>query len=188
LIPTIDVMLKAESLQPADLTGVMVSCGPGSYTGLRVGLVTAKSLAFATGCQLRAVQTFASIAEQAPSEAHFVWVIADALQGHVYAQEFARRHDGWLPNNLLRILPTSEFAVNLPAEVCVSGPGVSVYESQIPAAIPRVPESDRDPRIESVFAVGLRQPPLTKEEVFHLEPLYLRGSSAEEKAKTQPLG
>ena len=38
MVPTIDAMLKAESLRPADLAGVMVSRGPGSYTGLRVGL------------------------------------------------------------------------------------------------------------------------------------------------------
>ena len=59
---TIDALLKAESLKPADLTGVMVSRGPGSYTGLRVGLTTAKALSYATGCELRAVDTFAAIA------------------------------------------------------------------------------------------------------------------------------
>jgi tRNA threonylcarbamoyladenosine biosynthesis protein TsaB len=60
---------------------------------------------------------------------------------------------------------------------------VNVYESQLPNTTPRVPEPDREARIESVFAVGRRLPPLTREELFALEPLYLRGSSAEEKAK-----
>src|SRR5215218_6183318 len=93
MVPTIDAFLKAEALRPADLTGIMVSRGPGSYTGLRVGLATAKALAYATGCQLRAVDTFAAIAEQVPANAQFVNVIADALQGQVYAQHFAWRHD-----------------------------------------------------------------------------------------------
>ena len=57
---------------PADLTGVMVGRGPGSYTGLRVGIMSAKALAYATGCQLLAVDTFAAIAEQAPAEAQSV--------------------------------------------------------------------------------------------------------------------
>src|SRR4051812_49128460 len=63
MIPTVEGMLKAEGLRPTDLTGVMASRGPGSYTGLRVGLATAKALAYAIGCELRAVDTFAAIAE-----------------------------------------------------------------------------------------------------------------------------
>ncbi|MCI0704424.1 MAG: tRNA (adenosine(37)-N6)-threonylcarbamoyltransferase complex dimerization subunit type 1 TsaB [Planctomycetia bacterium] len=180
----IDTMLKAESLRPAKLTGVMVSRGPGSYTGLRVGLMTAKALAYALGCELRAVDTFAAIAKQAPAEAQRVWVIADALQGQVYSQDYAFRHDGWLPANQLCILPVGAWAANLAVGDWVSGPGVSAYDEQIPRGNPRVVEADREPCVESVFVVGRRLfMPLTREEVFALEPLYLRGSSAEEKAK-----
>ncbi len=187
LVPLIDTMLKAESLRPTDLTGVIAARGPGSYTGLRVGLATAKTLAYALGCEFRAVDTFAAIAHQSPACAHSVWVIADALQGLVYAQSFARRHDDWLPSNPLRILSADEFAVSLASNDLVSGPGVAVHEGQIPQLIQRVPESDREARVESVLAVGLRfVEPLTKEELFTLEPLYLRGSSAEEKAKSAP--
>ncbi len=180
---TIGSLLKAQSLKPTDLTGVMVSRGPGSYTGLRVGLMTAKAISYATDCELRAVDTFAAIAHQAPTESHHVWVIADALQGHVYAQRFALRHDGWLPANPLQILAAGAFATNMASGDLVSGPGVSVYSSQIPSANPCVHESDREARVESVFAVGRRLSPLTRGELFALEPLYLRGSSAEEKAK-----
>lgn len=183
LVPTIDAMLTAESLRPADLTGVMVSHGPGSYTGLRVGLATAKSLAYAIGCQLRAVDTFAAIAEQAPADAKHVWVIADALQQHVYIQRFDRTSSGWIPFQELQIGPVDEWLNWLPAGVHVSGPGVAVYANSIPQSCILVPEADRDARVESVFAVGLRSPPLTRTELFALEPLYLRGSSAEEKAK-----
>src|SRR5215218_4983848 len=186
MIPTVDAMLDAESLRPRDLTGIMVSRGPGSYTGLRVGLATAKALAYATGCQLRAVDTFAAIAEQVPAEARFVNVIADALQGQVYAQHFAWRHDGWRAERPLHISTVGEFAASLIVGEWLSGPGVTVYDGQLPSANPRTPEADREPRIESVFAVGLRLAPLTREELFALEPLYLRGSSAEEKAKGTP--
>jgi tRNA threonylcarbamoyladenosine biosynthesis protein TsaB len=180
----IDDMLKAESLRPAKLTGVMASRGPGSYTGLRVGLMTAKALAYALDCELIAVNTFSAIAKQAPAGAKDVCVIADALQGQVYAQEYALRHDGWLPADQLRILPVGAWASTLPVGDWVSGPGVNVYDEQIPRVNPRVIEADREPRVESVFAVGRRLfLPLTREEIFALEPLYLRGSSAEEKAK-----
>jgi tRNA threonylcarbamoyladenosine biosynthesis protein TsaB len=183
LVPTIDALLGREALRPADLTGVLVSRGPGSYTGLRVGLATAKALAYATGCQLRAVDTFAAVAEQAPADARLLSVIADALQGQVYAQRFARRLDGWHAEGPLAITGVGALAAALPAGDWVSGPGVGVYDGQLPGANPRTPDADREPRVESVLAVGLRNAPLTRAELFELEPLYLRGSSAEEKAK-----
>lgn len=185
MVPTIDALLRAESLRPADLTGIMVSRGPGSYTGLRVGLATAKALAYALGCQLRAVDTFAAIAEQVPKEAQFVTVIADALQGQVYAQHYRWGHDDRRTLEPLRILAVGALAAGLIEGEWLTGPGVSAYDGQLPRANPRTPEADREPRVESVLAVGLKLPPLTKEDVFALEPLYLRGSSAEEKAKAQ---
>lgn len=182
MIPTVRVMLDAEGLQPNNLAGIIVSRGPGSYTGLRVGLATAKALAYATGRPLRAVDTLAAIAEQAPAEATFLSVISDALQGQVYAQRFVRRHDGWRAESLLRIQTVGEFASGLAEGEWLSGPGVAAYAGQFPATSPRVVEADREPRVESVLAVGLRIESLSREALFALEPLYLRGSSAEEKA------
>ncbi|AWM41935.1 tRNA threonylcarbamoyladenosine biosynthesis protein TsaB [Gemmata obscuriglobus] len=188
MMPTAGALLKAESLAPQDLTGVMASTGPGSYTGLRVGLVTAKALAYALGCELRAVGAFWAVAHQAPAGAQHVWVISDALQGQVYAQRFARQHDDWLPSTDLQITSAKDFAAVIVPEDWLSGPGLAVYDSQLTATNPRVNETDREPRVESIFAVGSRlMRPLTREEMFALEPLYLRGSSAEEKAN-EPRG
>jgi tRNA threonylcarbamoyladenosine biosynthesis protein TsaB len=183
LAATVEAVLKAESLAPTDLTGVMVGRGPGSYTGLRVGLMSAKALAYALGCELRAVDTFAAIAQQAPAEARDVWVIADALQEQVYIQRFTRNDSEWLAADALRIVPVAEWLTELVADTWISGPGANVYADRVPRSCPLVPESDREPRVESVFAVGVKLPPLTRAELFALEPLYLRGSSAEENAK-----
>lgn len=183
MVPTIDAMLKAEGLRPADLTGIMAGRGPGSYTGLRVGLATAKALAYATGCQLRAVDTFAAVAEQAPTGARRVWVIADALQGQVYSQGFDRAPGGWVAFQELRVGAAEDWLNWLAAGTHVSGPGLSAFDARVPTDCPRVAEGEREARLESVLAVGLRLAPLSKDELFALEPLYLRGSSAEEKAK-----
>jgi tRNA threonylcarbamoyladenosine biosynthesis protein TsaB len=182
LATTVEAVLTAEGLAPRDLTGVMVGRGPGSYTGLRVGLMSAKALAYAVGCELRAVDTFAAIAEQAPAAARTVWAIADALRNQVYAQQFARRANGWRPVDELRIVPVGEWTAKLRTGEAISGPGVTVYAAHIPRSCPVVAEADREPRVESVFAVGSKLPPLTRAELFALEPLYLRGSSAEVKA------
>ena len=58
----IDELIKTADITYADLSAVAVSCGPGSYTGLRIGVSTAKGLCFALGIPLIAVETLASMA------------------------------------------------------------------------------------------------------------------------------
>jgi tRNA threonylcarbamoyladenosine biosynthesis protein TsaB len=185
LAATVDRFLKAESLVPRDLTGVMVGRGPGSYTGLRVGVISAKALTFAIGCKLIAVDTFAAIAEQAPAQANSLWVMGDALQGHIYLQRFTRGESGWSAADELRIERAEDWLNGATAGTWMTGPGLKAHANRIPQTYLLVPEADRDPRIEILFEVGAKLTPLTREEMFALEPLYLRGSSAEEKAKSQ---
>ena len=90
LAATVGQMVEAEGLKAREMEGVMVGRGPGSYTGLRVGIMSAKALAYAVGCRLVAVDTFAAIALQVPADVERVWVIADALQGQIYRQPFVR--------------------------------------------------------------------------------------------------
>jgi tRNA threonylcarbamoyladenosine biosynthesis protein TsaB len=181
---SVSSLLEAESLRPIDLAGVAVGRGPGSYTGLRVGIMSAKALAYATGCELRAVDTFAAIALQAPAEARELWVLADALNAQVYLQRFARGEAGVLaPVEELRIASIDECLPLAAAGTWMSGPGVTVYADRIPETCPLVPEGEREPRTESVFEASRAVPALSRAELFALEPLYLRASSAEEKRK-----
>jgi tRNA threonylcarbamoyladenosine biosynthesis protein TsaB len=181
LAATIDGVMKSEGLGPKELFGVMVGVGPGSYTGLRVGVTSAKVLAYAVGCRFVAVPTFRAIVERVPAEYATADVIGDALQGHVYVQRFARTGPGWESVDELRIEPVAVWATGMP--VVVTGPGVAVHDADIPASTIRVPTGLRDPSVEAVFAAGRGMNALNRDELFRFEPLYLRGSSAEEKAK-----
>src|SRR5688572_13644244 len=80
LAPAVAALLAEQGWRGRDLEGVIVSRGPGSYTGLRVGIMSAKTLAYATGARLVGIDTFAAIARQTPAEATVVDVIADAQQ------------------------------------------------------------------------------------------------------------
>src|ERR1700685_4685945 len=62
LVSQIEATLGRLEFKMADLEGVAVSVGPGSFTGLRVGVVCAKTLAYAIGCPLAAGDTLAAIA------------------------------------------------------------------------------------------------------------------------------
>lgn len=171
LLPTVERLIRDCGLTPRGLTHVAVGIGPGSYTGLRVGLTAAKTLAYALGCSLVAVPTFAAIAADVPGT---VDVIGDALQGTIYVQRFTDGVAAWE----LRI---ESFGDWVGTAGVVSGPGVLTFADKLPPHITR--SSMIEPSVEAVFRVARMRPPLTVEEMMRLEPLYLRGSSAEEKAK-----
>jgi tRNA threonylcarbamoyladenosine biosynthesis protein TsaB len=183
LVPAVAELLASQGWTASDLTGVIVSRGPGSYTGLRVGVMSAKTLAYATGCALVAIDTFAAIAAQSPPEAACVDVIADAQQDRLYLQRFGRSKEGagMLPQGPLCIRPFVEWVGTLTPTVWVNGPGLAGREARMPGGIRLAPPSCWDPRPESLLQLGLeRYLRGQHDDVWALEPLYLRPSSAEE--------
>jgi tRNA threonylcarbamoyladenosine biosynthesis protein TsaB len=183
LAPAVRELLANAELRPKEIQGVMVSQGPGSFTGLRVGIMSAKMFAYATGCRLVAVPTLHAIAEQAPAHASEVAVIADALQGMVYVQRFRRvANSEWEAVEELRIDDLQSWIVTLPETCWISGPGVDIHRASIPETILQVSAESCTPTLEALARLGSRLPALSESEVLTLEPIYLRGSSAEEKA------
>ena len=69
LLPFIDQVLRESEKTNADLQGVVVSIGPGSYTGLRIGVSTAKGMAYSLGIPVITVSTLESIAQGAKQQA-----------------------------------------------------------------------------------------------------------------------
>ena len=88
-------LLHAHGAKPRDVQAIAVSKGPGSFTGLRVGLVCAKTFAYATGCRFVAVDTFEAIAENCPSDVSDVWIVENAQRGDFFVGAYAR--DGATP-------------------------------------------------------------------------------------------
>jgi tRNA threonylcarbamoyladenosine biosynthesis protein TsaB len=183
LVPLIADLVKKQEWPPADIDAVLASRGPGSYTGLRVGLITAKTFAFATGCALLGIDTFPAIAMQAES-ASSLEVIADAQQDKIYVQRFECISAAEPPHSLtpLQILSVSEWLKSLTPESWVSGPGLALHRNRLPGYVRLVAESLWQPRPESLLRLGLdRLNRGERDDWASLEPLYLRPSSAEEK-------
>ena len=84
----IQEMLSERGLTMADCDAVCVSMGPGSYTGLRVGVSTAKGLCFGSGKPLLAVGTLDTLVAQAESDACFIIPMVDARRMEVYTAVF----------------------------------------------------------------------------------------------------
>lgn len=186
LAPAAKLLIGEAGLTPSQLAGVMVGIGPGSFTGLRVGIMSAKALAWAVDCQLVAVPTFAAIAERAPAHVERLELLADALQGQAYRQRYERINGQWQPADTLRIEPATVWAEDFDKDdsAFASGPGLDQFAKLVTAEARKrlLPEETRRPTVESLFRVGRQLPALSMEGLLKLEPLYLRGSSAEEKA------
>ncbi|MCX8138400.1 MAG: tRNA (adenosine(37)-N6)-threonylcarbamoyltransferase complex dimerization subunit type 1 TsaB [Gemmataceae bacterium] len=182
LTPAVVELLQQAGIAPAACAGVMVSLGPGSFTGLRVGVMSAKTFAYATGCALRAVPTFAAVAEQAPPRCTPLWVVADALRGHAYAQLFQRSDHGWEAQTELLLLPWEQWRSHVAAEAFVSGPGALQAAEHWPELALTPPETHH-PTLQGLYAAGSRMPDLSRSELFALEPLYIRPSYAEEQRR-----
>jgi len=86
LLPAVDAALREGGVSLADLSGFAVAIGPGSFTGLRVGLATLKGLAFGDARPVAAVSTLAALARLAGEpRPEPVAAVLDARRGDVYA-------------------------------------------------------------------------------------------------------
>jgi len=159
LLPALDALLATTGVTLDDIGGFAVSIGPGSFTGLRIGVATVKGLAFAPAKPVVGVPTLAALACHAEGPGA-VAALLDARRGEVYAAGFARAPGGepvaadWLSE---RVLPVSELAERLPAGCRLVGEGLSVCGDAIAdAAVTPLAPPYPDTTARHVAALGAR--------------------------------
>ncbi|MEZ4782283.1 MAG: tRNA (adenosine(37)-N6)-threonylcarbamoyltransferase complex dimerization subunit type 1 TsaB [Flavobacteriaceae bacterium] len=84
----IDEVLKQAKIKPSQLDAIAVSKGPGSYTGLRIGVSAAKGLCFALGKPLIAISTLEALAHQVKTDEGIIIPMLDARRLEVYSAVF----------------------------------------------------------------------------------------------------
>lgn len=179
LVSLIDFCLRKADLTLGKVDGFAVSLGPGSFTGLRIGLATAKALAQATGKKLAGVPTFEALAVAAGEFAGIICPVLPSRPGEVYAA-FVRRRDGGViylsppfavpPAALPARLPEGEEAVLLVGE---GAPDVVAAGASHPRVVVAAPVAGR---LLAACVAWLAQEKLAVggDDLFLLEPLYLR--------------
>jgi tRNA threonylcarbamoyl adenosine modification protein YeaZ len=95
LMPAIDELCRAHGATPGELGQVFVSIGPGSFTGLRIAVTTAKMLAMTLNTTVIAIPTTDIIAERVTDRGERMAVCLSQKRGTVWAQVFTRRRDRW---------------------------------------------------------------------------------------------
>ena len=96
LTPALRQALTQTRLTPADLTAVAVARGPGSFTGLRIGMSVAKGLVMARHIPLVAVPTLDIVAAGVPPFAGPLIAVLQAGRGRICVQRYRQNHDDWV--------------------------------------------------------------------------------------------
>ena len=185
LVAEIDGLFRECGFQPADCDVTAVSIGPGSFTGLRVGVVCAKTFAYATGCRAVAVDTYVCTAYNSPVDVRAVWVIGDAQRGELFAGRYRRdAHDRWNLDQEIQIVPADDWCRDRTQDDVVSGPAVAALEAELSSRCRVLSLECRCPRAEIVARLGAQLVNNSGgDDFWSLQPRYIRPSAAEEKWK-----
>jgi tRNA threonylcarbamoyladenosine biosynthesis protein TsaB len=121
LLPAIDQILSKNSVSHSDLAGYAVASGPGSFTGVRVGLTTLKAWAEVYSKPIFPVSRLTVLAEHAPKSAHYAATFIDAQRKQIFAALHRRETGRWnLVGDECVINPVEFF--NLTADTVGSAP------------------------------------------------------------------
>jgi len=184
LLPSVEDLLAKAALDKSRLDAVAVVSGPGSFTGLRVGLASAKGIALAAGVPLIGVSSLQTLAMQAPFVQVPVCVMMDARKQEVYSALY--QWEGGHPRRVSdeQVIKPESLLAGLKGETLFVGNGAVVYRSlivrQLGARAHFAPTYLNLPRAGAAAALALQEwesgNTFTAEE---LMPSYLRPSEAE---------
>lgn len=186
LLPMIDTLLHRFGWTPVDLQHVYVSVGPGSFTGLRIGITLAKTIALATGAKLLAVPSVDVLVQNAPATASEVLIVLDAKRDQIFTARYSRvGHELILREPAhLDTLTAALFRAARPVHLL--GDGIPFHLKFLPpndAGVIVTPADAWRARAEALAQLGMTRAPagefLSPDALI---PTYIRVPEAEEKA------
>ncbi|MCE5267001.1 MAG: tRNA (adenosine(37)-N6)-threonylcarbamoyltransferase complex dimerization subunit type 1 TsaB [Planctomycetaceae bacterium] len=198
LVPAMHALLQQVGWMPKDVQLVAVSVGPGSFTGLRVGVTAAKVFAYCVGAEVLGISTLETIAAAAVEAEAIpccseVSAVMDAQRGDVVAQRFAIVcHSDCTMNapseptveaiGPQELIPADAWLTGLAPGVVVTGPGLVKLAGRLPERVRELPASYWAPRAAVVGRLASRYHAAGRhDDVWKLAPHYFRRSAAEEK-------
>jgi tRNA threonylcarbamoyladenosine biosynthesis protein TsaB len=188
LIPGIQQLLGEVCWRPGQVELVAVAAGPGSFTGLRIGVTTAKTLAYALQCEVLGVNTLEAIGQAVPAEIARFSAVVDAQRGELFVADFERLDAGGLRGaESTRIVTRQEFLATLAPDRAMTGPALRTLAASLP---PDVPLLDASLWSASAAAVGRlagqRYAAGYRTAALELMPVYYRRTAAEEQWDRRP--
>ncbi len=182
LLGSVRAMMNALQVSWSDLDGIAVSQGPGSFTGLRIGMAAAKGLALAADCPLIGVPTLDGLACQLTPTAQPIHLVLDARKQQVYTARYAfsaltcERQGGF------EVLSAEQLGAKIQEPTLIAGPGVAACAEQLHShpLVCLVQAAVFHPRAATIGFCGAR---MLQADGFVAQnnpvPLYVRASEAE---------
>lgn len=177
LIPMCQEVCDTAGLSFADLDALAVTCGPGTFTGVRIGLAAAKGLALALDIPLVGLTTLEVVAQNAAvagSEGRIA-VAHDARRAEVYLQIFEAADGRALATTDPAAVPLAEVAATLSAVGAVVGTGVELIRPLLPAM--SFPDIAAQPNAGTIGQMAYDQW-CARKKMAAVLPLYLRAPDA----------
>ncbi|NQT32178.1 MAG: tRNA (adenosine(37)-N6)-threonylcarbamoyltransferase complex dimerization subunit type 1 TsaB [Candidatus Omnitrophica bacterium] len=171
LVPTIKDLLEGVKWNVSDIDLIAVGLGPGSFTGLRIGIATVKGLAASLGCKVVGVPTMDAIIQNVPLEKKRIAPLIDARKEKVYTCIYERGNR--ITDYLL--VECDEFLDQLTEEVLFFGDGVIKYKEKLDAhSLAMYDESiDWYPRATNIGLIGIEKSLSGVDSPETIDPLYL---------------
>lgn len=188
LMPMIEEVTKMVSLELNELDAIVVANGPGSFTGLRIGVATAKGLAHALNIPIIEVGTLDALAYNMGYTDKIICPLMDARRNQVYTSLYTYENNTFtniLPSMVVPVEEIFQKIKELGKDVIFLGDGVSPNMEQIKNNFSSkeyvlAPLNNNIQRGASVAALGLHYAKEGKGQSYmHFKPIYLRKSQAE---------
>jgi len=184
-------LLGRHGVKLAALEGILIGLGPGSFTGLRIGLSSVKALAYAAELRVAGVSSLAAVALEGP-EGRLLVPSAVARHDELYAGFYRRRGEGVEAVEPEQAFSPSELAQRLTqfSDAVALGPSIAEYREKLVAAgAPSecLLDAPRWPSALSIARLGRLPETFDATAVFALEPHYVRASEAERNPRFPPL-
>jgi tRNA threonylcarbamoyladenosine biosynthesis protein TsaB len=184
LMATVDRVLSDMGIALRNIEGIAVSVGPGSFTGLRIGISTVKGMACTTGLPVAAVPTLKALAWNLPGAGQPVCPLLDAKKKEVYAAVY-RYQDGMLRQVMAdSVVPLAGLAGGIAGPTVFTGEGSVLFRQELQGLFGEralfAPRSAVAPSAASVAEIGMLMLLAgDRTELDSLAPTYLRRPEAE---------
>ena len=179
LLPNLTHLLKQVGLSLKDADGIIVARGPGSYNGLRVGVSTAKGLAFSLGIPLAGISTLAAEAYQYADRGLPICPIFNAARNEIATATYRLKGDEWLQIDAEHITTIDSLGTRVTTKTIFCGeltPAITAWlKKQLKQKAVIVIPAFRPGRAGSLARLGLqRLAARDHDDPVTLQPTYLR--------------
>ncbi len=161
LMTMIKEVFEISGLNPHDMDGFSVTKGPGSFTGLRIGISSIKGIAEATGKHVAGISTLDALAAQLPETPYLICILMDARKGEIYSSRY-RFINGILTKETPEENLIPETAIENINEPCLFiGDGTKLYRNIIENTLNRpvyfLPDEFNIVRASTVAFLGIKK-------------------------------